>query len=171
MSKAQRRRTAPSASRRSRPPARRTTTRRRPAGRQPRRRPPGRLRRLTAGDRLYVFVLIGVVAGLAVMALGPLQNYTAAADRADRLLETRDQLQERVDRLEERRERLHDLEEVELLARRDLGLVKPGEVPFVVVEPESELDQLSPQLAADEVPPDGGPWYRRLGRWLGELLR
>lgn len=121
------------------------------------------------GDRVYIFVFLGVVAALAAMAVGPLQSYTAAADRVDGLTDTRDALSEEVDRLEERRERLHDPEEIELMARSELGMVRPGEVPFVVVTPEPELDQVHPD-SADEASDEEGPWYRRLGRWLGDLL-
>lgn len=144
-------------------------TRRRPRRRSPAR--PGRLRRATAGDRIYGYVIVGVVALVAAMAIGPLQSYTAAADRVEGLAETRDLLRGEVDQLEERRERLQDPEEVELLARSQLGLVKPHEIPFVVVAPEPELDRLHPDanpnaLAAGEA----APWYRRLGRWLQSLI-
>lgn len=139
------------------------TVRRRP--RAPGRR---RLRRLVAGDRVYAFVLLGVVAVLVAMATGPLQNYTAAADRVDSLAASRERLAEEVDSLQDRRERLHDLEEIELMARTELGMVRPGEVPFVVVTPEPELERLDPE--AEQPPAAGGSWYRRLGRWLGGLV-
>lgn len=144
--------------------------------RRPRRRPPARrgrrLRRATAGDRIYGFLIIGVVALVAAMAIGPLQSYTAAADRVEGLEETRDVLQGEVEQLEERRERLQDPEEVELLARSHMGLVKPDEIPFVVVTPEPELDRLHPDANPDAVAASGdaGPWYRQLGRWLQNLV-
>ncbi|MEX0658783.1 MAG: septum formation initiator family protein [Egibacteraceae bacterium] len=147
----------------------RTTAKKRTTAR---RREPGRLRRVLTGDRVYVFVFIGVVAALVAMAISPLQNFTAAADRVDGLTETRDVLREEVDRLEERRERLQDPEEVELMARAHLGLVKPGEVPFVVVTPESErepVDLARPEGAEGDPEPDGA-WYHRLGRWLSDLM-
>lgn len=134
-----------------------------------RQRKPGRLRRLVTGDRVYAFVFMGVIGALVAMAIGPLQSYTAAADRVDGLTETRDSLRKEVDRLEERRERLHDLEEIELMARSNFGLVKPGEVPFVVVTPEAELDRIHPD-GVDDTPSEQGAWYRQVGRWLGDLL-
>lgn len=133
-------------------------------------RPRGRLRRVTSGDRVYVLAVFVLVILLAAMAMGPLQSYTAAADRVDGLAETRDSLQDEVDVLEDRRERLHDLEEVELMARSQLGLIEPGEVPFVVVTPEPELDQVHPDANQDPGHTDG-VWYRRLGRWIGGLFR
>lgn len=134
----------------------------------PRRR--GRLRAAAAGDRLCVLALFVLVVLLAAMAMGPLQSYTAAADRVDGLAETRDRLQDEVDLLEDRRERLHDPEEIELMARSELGLVKPGEVPFVVVTPEPELDRVHPDANQEPGSTDGA-WYRRLGRWIGGLFR
>lgn len=132
---------------------------------------PGRLRRATAGDRIYAYLIVGVVALLAAMALGPLQGYTAAADRVDRLVETRDLLQQEVDQLEERRERLHDPEEVELMARAQMGLVKPGEIPFVVVTPEPDLGRLHPDPNPDTTATgDRGSWYRQVGRWVRDLI-
>lgn len=130
----------------------------------------GGLRRaLTAGDRPYVLILALLAVLAVVMALGPLQVFTAAADRVDELREQREELQGEVEELEERRERLEDPEEVERIARSELGLVRPGEIPFVVVPPEDagpeqHREDESPQEEADD------PWYRRLGRWLGERL-
>lgn len=128
----------------------------------------GRLRRaLTVGDRPYILILALLVGVAIFMALGPLQVFTAAADRVDDLREERDELEGEVEGLEERRERLEDPEEVERIARSELGLVRPGEIPFVVVPSEDESGEAEPEPedeAAD------APWYRRLGRWLGERL-
>ena len=127
------------------------------------------LRHLLRGDRLYVLALVAVVTAVGAMAVGPLQSYTAAADRVDAMEHTRDLLREEVDALEERRDRLHDPEELELLARTELGLVKPGEIPFVVVAPEEQLEPPRPDTSGSG---DGEeePWYRRLGRAVAELF-
>lgn len=152
----------------SRATARRTTPAggKRPAKRAPARRD-GRLRRAARGDRPYAVALFGLLVVIGAMALGPLQNYTAAADRVESLERTRDQLREEVDDLEEQRSRLHDPEEIETRARTQLNLVRPGEIPFVVVTPEDAEPRVGP-----EPPPEGSgadtPWYRRLGRWLAE---
>jgi cell division protein FtsB len=133
-------------------------------GRQPR-----VLRHVLGGDRIYVLALVAVVSVIGAMAIGPLQNYTAAADRVEALEQTRDQLREEVDRLEERRLRLEDPEELELLARSELGLVKPGEIPFVVVAPDEDSERVRPETR-EQHGGDAGPWYRRLGRWLADLF-
>jgi cell division protein FtsB len=147
----------------------RTRPGRKPAGTRSRRaRRPSRLRRITAGDRIYLFALFGLLAVLITMSLGPLQIYTAAADRVDSLAAAKDQLADEVGTLEERRARLHDPEELELLARRDHGMVKPGEIPFIVITPEPDLERVGPDPARDPEPDDA--WYRQLGRWLAGLF-
>ena len=126
---------------------------------------------LTAGDRPYVLALAGVVVLVTGMALGPLQVFTTAADRVDQLDEQRERLREEVDALEDRERELNDPEEVELLARSELGLVQPGEIPYVVVTPEDD----TPRIGRDEGPTATdddveASWWRRLGRWLGERV-
>ena len=138
------------------------------AAQRPRSRPRGRVwRALTAGDRPYVIALATLVVLIGAMALGPLQVYTAAADRVDGLEAERDALMQEVERLEDRTRDLEDPEELELLARAELGLVMPGEEPYVVARPEPEPSL--PAARDDEAPADDA-WYRRLGRWLGDLV-
>ena len=127
---------------------------------------------LSKGDRPYVFALVGVVILVVGMALGPLQVYTTAADRVDDLEDRRDRLREEVDALEDRERELSDPEEVELLARSELGLVRPGEIPYVVVTPDDDTPQIGrdsgPEAQAERSPDDA--WWRRLGRWLSEQV-
>lgn len=139
-------------------------------GRATRSRKPVRDRRRAGRVRALRVALVVVVVALGSMSLGPLQQYTAAADRVDALEGTRDALREQVDRLEDRKAVLSDPEELELIARTELGLVKPGEVPYIVVQPDGGAsEQVRPEPpAAPE--PDGGPWYRRLGRAIAGLF-
>lgn len=133
--------------------------------RAPERRRRGRLARAVAGDRPFLLGLLVLVLLLAVMAAGPLERYAAAADRVDALVEERDFLEQEVGALEERARELEDPEEVELLARSELGLVLPGDDAYVIVGP-------SPSPAPQDHSPDGDvEWYRRLGRALSELVR
>lgn len=152
----------------SAPPAARSGAARGPAGRTapPRRRRGGPFR----GDRPYQLGLLLLVVPLAALALGPLEEYSVAADRVDGLQAQRAELDAEVDRLEERRAALSDPAEIELLARREHGLVRPGEQPFVVVTPEEPLS-LGPDADADADVPADAPWYRRLGRELTALFR
>lgn len=134
-------------------------------------RPARGLRRFTAGDRLYLVALAVLVVVLAFMAIGPLQSYTVATERVEGLATSRDRLESAVERLEERRERLQDPEEIEVLARSELGLVMPGEEAYVVSDHPEDRDaghfQADPTRNAE---PEEVTWYRRLGRWLADRL-
>lgn len=123
---------------------------------------------MTSGDRPYALILVVLVTLAAAMALGPLQVFSAAADRVDELEGERERLEGEVEGLEERRDRLEDPSEIERLARSELGLVRPGEIPFVVVVPEEGEGETPDEGDEDEA--DDLPWYRHLGRWLGERL-
>jgi cell division protein FtsB len=125
-----------------------------------------RLRVVLRRDRPYLLALLALLILLAVMAIGPLHSYTAAAQQVDGLVAARDQLAERVVDLERERERLQDPDHIELLAREQLGLVKPGEIPFVVVTPEPDLRQLQEQAEQRD-----GWWLRRLWRAAVERWR
>ena len=115
------------------------------------------------GDRPFVVVLLVVVAlGLVTMA-GPLQRRLEARDRRDLLAEQVSALEGANAGLAMRARDLQDPEQLELLAREELGFVRPGEVPFVVVEPPD--DPLAVEAPPEPVPPPQ-PWYRRLWRAL-----
>ena len=127
------------------------------------------IRRVVSGNRPYVLAFFVLLAILTMMVVGPLQSYTAASERVDDLATKRLDLQRTVLQLENRRGRLQDPEEIEYLARQRLGLVKPGEIPYVVsgVDPDT-----------DQVRPDGRPLkpverpsvWRRLADAFGSLF-
>lgn len=123
---------------------------------------------LTRGQRPFVFAFVVLLVGLATMAATPAQRYVEMQQRVDSLTQQREEFADDVDALEERKERLRDPEEIELLARRELGLVRPGEISYVVVRPdrnEPGVDVREPEPVADE----DKPWWRRLGETLGLL--
>lgn len=122
---------------------------------------------LTRGQRPFVFAFVVLLVVLATMAATPAQRYLEAQQRVDNLTELRDELAADVDALEERKARLQDPDEIELLARRELGLVRPGEVPYVIVRPDDD----QPRVGAREREPaeEEDPWWRRLGEALGLL--
>jgi cell division protein FtsB len=156
-------------------PAARKPAAAKPAARKPATRKAGRtgrLRRVAAGDRPYVVALLGLVAVLVMMAIGPLQSFTVAAERVDDLSRSRDQLREEVDRLEDRRTLLLDHEELELLAREQMQLVRPGEIPFVVVTPGGG-DAFEPEVPAEAPAPEdehAPAWWQRLWQAFGGLF-
>lgn len=124
------------------------------------------VRRATRGDRPYQFGLVILLFVLLSMAWAPIKNLTAGSERIDQLVASRDALAAEVDKLEDRKDQLMDPEELELIAREEYGLVKPGEIPYVVVTAEPD-----PQLGPVETPqpPSDLPWYRRVWSSVSEL--
>jgi cell division protein FtsB len=122
---------------------------------------------LRQGDRIYLLATLSLAALLGAMAIGPVKSYTAAADRIDQLYRSRAELQSQVDRLEARRLELANPEEIELLAREQLSLVRSGEIPYIVVAPRQGPNRVGPTMPA----PVSQPWYRRLGQTLRGLQR
>ena len=123
------------------------------------------VKRATKGDRPYVFGLIVLGFVLLSMAWSPVRGLTAGSERIEQLTASRNELRKEVDRLEDRQDRLMDPQELELIAREEYGLVKPGEIPYVVVTPEAD-----PQLRDQrERPPAPKPWYGRLWSALSAL--
>lgn len=102
------------------------------------------------------------LAVVAVMAIPPArqlyaQNRTVAAEqmRLDDLRRENTVLQQRLDRL-------NDPEYVEKLAREQLGMVRPGEIAYVIVPPEASIDEKPP-------PPKPRAWYQKAWDWLKDL--
>ncbi len=128
------------------------------------------LRRIASGDRPFALALFGLVALLAAMLVGPLQDFTAASERVERLEADRRLFQARVDQLEQRRARLRDPEEVELIAREQLGLVMPGEIPYVVIRPDAPNEQVRPD-SLRVAPPRPRTWPERIRAAFSALFR
>ena len=128
------------------------------------------LRRIVSGDRPYVVAFFVLLAVLAMMIVGPLQSYTAAAERVHDLEVAKEDLERSVDVLQERQSRLQNPEEIELLARERLGLVKPGEIPYVVTDGNPETDQVRPD-GRPLTPPLKLTVWQRLTSAFGSLFR
>ena len=121
-------------------------------------------------ERPFLIALLVVLAVVVAMALGPVRALSAASGRVDELTHQRDVLSGEVDRLEQRRTDLHDPDGLAVEARRELGLVMPGERAYIVV-PDADgalpgdEQIVDPQAAVDDVEPR--PWYRRVLDALG----
>ena len=132
---------------------------------------------LRQGDRIPLLATLGLAVLLGAMAIGPVKSYTAATDRVRQLDQRRAELEARVDRLEARRLELANPDEIELLAREQLGMIRPGEIPYVVVAPSSggaSSQAPSPSPGQSHVgdataAPVHQPWYRRIGQALRGL--
>jgi cell division protein FtsL len=78
-------------------------------------------------------VLAAIVLVLATATIVPLRQYLAQQARMDTLEQRVDTLQRERQQLEAEIDKLHDPEYLEELARKCLGMVRPGEIAFVTV--------------------------------------
>ena len=108
-------------------------------------------------------VLVMTLAVLLLMAVPParqLWREQTQVHAAERKLEA---LKRDNARLDQHLARLKDPDYLEQLARQELGLVRPGEIGFVVVPGEA-----APEKAASAAKPDR--WYERVWRSLRSVV-
>lgn len=94
-------------------------------------RAPARRGRIRLTPRAAVLVV--VVSALLLYLVVPLRSYVAQRDRLAQLEEQAQALERQNSALENEILRLNDLEYLERIARECLGMVRPGEIAFVVV--------------------------------------
>jgi len=125
--------------------------------------------------RRYTVGLLALVAVLLALSIGPLQRLGSAAARVEALEGARASLEARASSLEARSSALENPTYLELEARRELGMVREGEIPYVVPDAPRPSPQPLPSVI-DEPParPGSGanslPWYERLSRGIGALF-
>lgn len=108
-----------------------------------------------------------ITVGLLIVA-GPVELHLAARDRADTLEAQLAALEAENARLEQRRDDLDDPAVVELLAREQQGLVRPGEVPYVLTPPPVDRPRITEPVPAPVVAERGT--LARAAAWLRSLL-
>jgi cell division protein FtsB len=106
------------------------------------RRAAARARRTSAVDVLLGVLLLGVLAFGAMMLIDPLEGYLAERQRVAVLEQQAIALEDENLRLERRIEDLDDPVTVELLARSQQGLIREGEVPYVLIAPEVDAPRI-----------------------------
>src|SRR5690606_9129060 len=83
-----------------------------------------------SGQRpLLVVLLVAIVLGV-VMLSGPFERYADGRARVEATRSTADALDEEIQRLEARVDQLEDPANLELLAREQQGMIRPGEVAY-----------------------------------------
>ncbi|MHB0866192.1 MAG: FtsB family cell division protein [Thermoleophilia bacterium] len=123
----------------------------------------------TASRRRGLWRLAFVVVALVIFAsyVSPLRTYVERAGQVEQESLATSQLRLQHEQLIQERDQLKNNSYVEEVARRDLGLVRVGEQPFVV----KDLDKAE---AAVSDPPDISradlSWNERFVDWLGGLL-
>ncbi len=99
-------------------------------------RAPARRARIRLTPRAAVLIL--VVSALLLYLVVPLRSFIAQRDRLAQLEEQARALERQNSELEDEIRRLYDPEYLERIARECLGMVRPGEIAFVVVPKSGE---------------------------------
>jgi cell division protein FtsB len=124
-------------------------------------------RRTSVADVLLGVFLIGALTlGLLLLA-PPFEGFLVARDRVAVLEQQALALEAENLRLERRLEDLDDDVTIELLARSQQGLVREGEIPFVIVPPDVDAPRIldapkSPPAAEEDVLDRILAWIRAL---------
>jgi cell division protein FtsB len=129
---------------------------------------PGPLRRLVSSDLALGLLLVGSLVLGTVLLAAPFENYVSARQRVALLAQQASALDAENQRLERRLDDLDDPVILELLAREQQGLIRSGEVPYVLLPPEAERPRI-----VDAPPVVAGPEEDILDRiltWLQRLL-
>jgi cell division protein FtsB len=118
------------------------------------RRAQRRARRTSPVDVLLGVLLLGAV-GLGVLLLAPpFEGYLAARQRVAGLEQQAVALENENLRLERRLADLDDPVTIELLARSQQGLVRPGEVPYVLTPPDVDAPRILDVVEGEDVEDD-----------------
>jgi len=111
----------------------------------------GRRRGRTADLVLGALLIGAIVLGVALLT-PPFENYVLSRQRVAILEQQALALDAENQRLERRLSDLEDPVTIELLAREQQGLVRPGEVPYVLIPPDVDLPRIldAPQQVTPE---------------------
>ncbi len=133
----------------------------------------GRLRERSRVPRWMVVAVASVIAVSLFGAFGStlLQVYRLEREAAQLAQHQRD-LEEQNAQLRAEIQALHTPEYVEKLAREQLGLVKPGEVAFLIVQPPSDPPpgRTLPQDTRERPAPSHPDWLSRLREAVRHLF-
>lgn len=79
----------------------------------------------------FRLIMVGLIAYFAYLSFGQQAQLKLINQEAGKVQNQLEEAQQLNTKLNEERSRLHDRAYVEKIAREELGLVKPGEVPYV----------------------------------------
>jgi cell division protein FtsB len=113
-----------------------------------------------SGERPLLVVLLVAIGLGVVMLSGPFERYADGRARVEAARSTADALDEEIERLEARVDQLRDPANLELLAREQQGMIRPGEVAYTLVPPEVDRPVISAPRASERADANA-PWYAR----------
>ncbi len=125
-------------------------------------------RATSPADVLLGILLLGaIVLGVLVLA-PPFEEYLAERERVALLEQQAIALENENLRLERRVTDLDDPVTIELLARSQQGLVRPGEVPYVLAVPDVDVPRI---VDVPEAPDTEADLLDRILAWIRALSR
>ena len=111
---------------------------------------------------------------LLLSALYPVRQYFGQSAHLRHLAAEDRELESRIDELKELRGRLLTDAEIERIAREEFGMVRPGEVAFVIVPTPGHQPPPAPADVAERAvkpAPKRAPWYERWWDVVSASLR
>ncbi len=112
-------------------------------------------------------ILAVVVCVLTLTIAGPVRTYFAQRTEMKQLSDAQSQLRSQIADLEQQKIKLGDPVYIAAQARERLGFVMPGDIPYQVQLPPSDISQVTPGI--DPVkPPSGQPWYTTLWHTIAD---
>lgn len=108
--------------------------------------------RFFAGDKPFLLGFLGLLVVGALIISGPLNAYLAQRAQLHVLEEQVAVIEDANAGLADRSLALRGDEAVELRAREELGLIMPGEVPYVVVPPAQDRPEITTPLDVPDAP-------------------
>lgn len=116
--------------------------------------------RVLHGDRPYWVGLLAATGFSLVIVSGPIQTWMGQRDLVDQREGVLEVLDEENAELAARVRDLHDPDTIEAEAREQQGMVRPGEVPYVIVPPDADSERIAPDLT--DVETDDRGWFARV---------
>lgn len=112
----------------------------------------GRIGQIFAGDRPFLLGFLGLLVLGVLVISGPMNAYLDQRVQRDLLSQQVGGLAVANGELSERAFQLREDEAVELLAREEYGLIRPGEVAYVVVPPAQDGEQIVEPVEVADLP-------------------
>lgn len=124
---------------------------------------PQKARRAARRKGLWRLLILGIIMAVFASYAAPVRAYIERSRQIEQEKAATAELQTRHQQLLVERDRLQDQRYVEQVARRDLGLVRPGEQSFVVKDLGGEAEAGLPEPRQDPSLPE------RIRHLLGRL--
>lgn len=124
--------------------------------------------RVLHGDRPYIVAFLAATGVSLLIVSGPIQTWLTQRDLVDQREGVLEVLEEENAALAARVRDLHDPATIEAEAREQQGMVRPGQVPYVIVPPDADNERIAPDLT--DVETDDRGWFARVWEAVTDLF-